>query len=207
MPRNIRLEDAYSKVRRNLGRRVNSIKEFQIPSTNTVLEIGCGDGLNLKAFYSLGYWKVFGMDISHFLLKDVSREVPRLCATAFCLPIKSESIDTVYMDSVFCDLPDFHRPLEEIYRVLKPGGLFCSCEPRRSLGRRAFDLLTFSFLSNFVNILKYRRQEHEEDWEILQQWLNTTERFRVYLQELNFSEVFVKKGLLGFWLKARKSYS
>ncbi|MBW2614758.1 MAG: class I SAM-dependent methyltransferase [Deltaproteobacteria bacterium] len=207
MPRNIRLEDAYSKVRRNLGRRVNSIKEFRIPSTDVILEIGCGDGLNLKVFYSIGYRNILGLDLSFFLLRHVSPETPSFCATAFSLPVKSESIDTVYMDSVFCDLTDFHKPVNEVYRVLKPGGLFCSCEPRRSFVRSAFDLLTFSFLSNIVNFFKYRRQEYEEDWELLQEWLNSTGKFRAYLQELNFDEVFFKKGLLGFWLKARKPYS
>ncbi len=204
MPANRRLEVAYARVRRNPGRRMRSIQKFGMPPAGTVLEIGCGDGLNLKAMRQLGYRHVIGLDISDFLLDKARGLAPLVRGSAWSLPVQSGSIDAVYMDSVFCDLPDFADCAREVHRVLKPAGLFCCIEPRRSLARTAFDRLTFSPLARYISVLKYRRQEYEEDWAMLQNWLDHADDFRRYLRQLGFNEAFFRKGALGFWLKLHK---
>ena len=46
-------------------------KEFLIPETSTVLEIGCNDGILLKPFIELGVKKVIGVDPSTNVISTI----------------------------------------------------------------------------------------------------------------------------------------
>ena len=60
-------------------------------------------------------------------------------AGAYELPIEDASVDRAFLVTVLAEIPDPVRALREVYRVLKPGGLFSTTEdfmdpdyPRRS---------------------------------------------------------------------------
>ncbi|HZD42126.1 MAG TPA: methyltransferase domain-containing protein [Terriglobales bacterium] len=104
-----------------------------IRSGETVLDIGCGAGMDLllAARRSGPSGKVIGVDMTPAMLELAKRsalkaglwgnvEVRR--GTAEQLPVESESVDVVLSNGVLNLSPDKLSAFREIYRVLKPGG-------------------------------------------------------------------------------------
>lgn len=116
------------------------LREAWIPQARgEVLEVGIGSGLNLP-FYSSEVQHVYGVDPSielrqmarkraatgtvkvEFLLQ--SAEEPLLLTNA--------SIDTVVVTWTLCSIPDPHRALVQMKRVLKPDGRLVFLEHGRA---------------------------------------------------------------------------
>lgn len=88
-----------------------------------VLEVGCGTGLILSRIRSLTENAV-GVDISPNMLsraKARGHQVIRADTTA--LPFRNESFDVVLCYKVLPHIVDVESALEEMVRVLKPGGI------------------------------------------------------------------------------------
>lgn len=91
----------------------------------TFLDVGCGEGVALRAARQLGIPKVMGCDVS-------SRLVDELVAEGFeslvvnvdreSLPYESSSVDFVYCSEVIEHVVGTEHLLEEILRILRPGG-------------------------------------------------------------------------------------
>jgi ubiquinone/menaquinone biosynthesis C-methylase UbiE len=99
-----------------------------------VLEVGIGSGLNLP-FYSSQVTEVYGIDPSAQLLKMAARRTDGLAFAVHLLRESAEqislpaaSIDTVVLTWALCTIPDAHRALREMRRVLKPAGLLLFAE-------------------------------------------------------------------------------
>jgi len=107
----------------------------RITAGMTILDAGCGNGRNLVYPLSQG-WAVFGVDASAHAV-DETRELaerlaPRISADRFrverleALSFTDEAFDAVICSAVlhFADSqPHFERMLDELWRVLAPGGL------------------------------------------------------------------------------------
>jgi ubiquinone/menaquinone biosynthesis C-methylase UbiE len=98
-----------------------------------ILEIGPGAGPNL-AYYSPDiHW--LGVETNPAMLPYLQQEARRL-GTAIelrdggpeILPADSASMDAVVSTQVLCSVPNQTRMLQEILRVLKPGGKFVFIE-------------------------------------------------------------------------------
>jgi ubiquinone/menaquinone biosynthesis C-methylase UbiE len=100
-----------------------------------VLEIGIGSGLNLP-FYAPGKVEyLWGLDPSreNWALMEGRRapvdfDVEFLEASAEAIPLHDASVDCVLMTYTLCTLPAVRPSLEEMRRVLKPGGQLIFCE-------------------------------------------------------------------------------
>jgi len=107
-----------------------------------VLEIGAGTGLNLAHYPDELEELVLSEPIepmarrleSRLDRSDVRGRVLRAGAEA--LPVATDSIDTVVSTLVLCTVPDPEAALEEIRRVLRPGGRLLFCEHVRSDSNR-----------------------------------------------------------------------
>ena len=102
-----------------------------------VLEIGFGSGYNLP-FYN-GITKLYALEPSTELYKLAKERVETalfpveyLQDSAEKIPLPDKSIDTVVSTWVLCSIPDPHKALLEIERVLKPGGQFIFVEHGKS---------------------------------------------------------------------------
>jgi SAM-dependent methyltransferase len=94
----------------------------------TVLEIGSGAGANLHYFPATGI-KWIGVDPNPFMEQHLVREAKRLGleiemrpGTAEEVPAADGSVDFVISTLVLCSVIDQKRALEEVLRVLRPGG-------------------------------------------------------------------------------------
>jgi ubiquinone/menaquinone biosynthesis C-methylase UbiE len=104
-----------------------------------VLEVGIGSGLNLP-FYSSEVHHVYGVEPSPELqkmaLKRVASHVHRVeflsQSAEEDLPLSDGSIDTVVMTWTLCSIADPARALQQMKRVLKPGGRLIFVEHGRA---------------------------------------------------------------------------
>jgi ubiquinone/menaquinone biosynthesis C-methylase UbiE len=102
--------------------------------SGTVLEIGPGAGANLHHLPRTAI-RWIGVDPNPFMKQHLGKEAQRLGVeielrhgTAENLPAEDESVDFVISTLVLCSVMDQRRALEEVLRVLKPGGKFLFIE-------------------------------------------------------------------------------
>lgn len=120
--------------------------------TGHILEIGPGTGANLR-YLDPAKVRWMGVEPNHFMQSYLHEEANRLgmpieirMSTGETLPIADESVDTVISTLVLCCVNSQQRTLQEVLRVLKPGGKLLFIEhvaaPQGSWLRRLQNLLT-----------------------------------------------------------------
>ncbi len=87
-----------------------------------VLEAGCGTGLILRSLKEKAAHAV-GFDLSHGMLRKAKeRNLQVVQANALSVPFASESFDIVCSFKVLAHVNPIQTAMEELVRVLKPGG-------------------------------------------------------------------------------------
>jgi len=96
-------------------------------ASGDVLEVAVGTGLNFDAYPS--DVRLTGIDLSDEMLeiarnraRDLGREVVLQQGDAHALPFDDATFDTVVCTFGLCAIPDIDRALDEMTRVLRPGG-------------------------------------------------------------------------------------
>jgi len=111
-----------ARVRRNLQRLARDA------GNEAILDIGCGTGFILSIAY--GYFHhVAGVDISSEMMGKVP--VPGIdlkVAQAENLPFPDDRFNVITLHGVLHHLFEMEAPFREIYRCLKPGGIFYADE-------------------------------------------------------------------------------
>lgn len=197
-------EDAFLKQRRGLSSRQKRLKLFNIGSKDIVLDIGCGDGLDILVMEKMGVKNITGIDISRRLLHLAQKTNPQAkfyLAEVDKLPFEKNKFTIVFVDSVFHHLLRYEKSLLEIKRVLKPGGFLCFIEPHQSFIRRVLDFTCKLPLSNYLPGLKQRRVGYLEEKELMEHWLETEEEFYNLLQKLGFRKILFKIDFLSMVAK------
>jgi len=130
-----------SDYRRRLQPPDRLIQDSGIRSGQRVLEIGCGSGgfttFVARAVGPTGH--VDALDIQPAMLAQLEKklalpenqDIQNMTlhqASAYELPFEDETLDLVYLITVLPEIPDQPRALEEIKRVLKPGGILAVTE-------------------------------------------------------------------------------
>ncbi len=119
------------------------LDRLELSRGSICLDIGCGEGRHALASYQLPDVTVIGIDLSK---KDLITAIERvtqmqdrkpegsvnfLMGDATLLPIATDSIDVVIASEVMEHIPNYLLALEELTRVLKPGGRLCISVPRQ----------------------------------------------------------------------------
>ncbi|MBI3984093.1 class I SAM-dependent methyltransferase [Candidatus Microgenomates bacterium] len=101
----------------------------QLPNLRgkTVLSLGCGAGHDSAELKKRGAVRSVGIDLSKELVKIAQTEHPE-CEFQVMdmerLKFPYSTFDLVYSSLAMHYLKDWHKVLGEVYRVLKPGGIF-----------------------------------------------------------------------------------
>jgi len=100
-----------------------------------VLEIGFGSGLNLPYYDRAKVRKIWGLEPSEGMRRkarpavDASgMDVEFIDLPGESIPLEADSVDTVLVTYTLCTIPDAVAALDEMRRVLKPGGVLLYCE-------------------------------------------------------------------------------
>jgi ubiquinone/menaquinone biosynthesis C-methylase UbiE len=112
-------------------------RELLANERGRVLEIGVGTGLSFAHYPAVE--ELVGVDPSEPMLRRARRRATELAsdvtlveAPAEALPFEDKSFDTVVSLAVLCTVDDPSRVLQEIRRVLRPGGRLVFLEHVRS---------------------------------------------------------------------------
>jgi SAM-dependent methyltransferase len=115
---------------KGLRRRIDLVQRLIQPppsgSSATALELGCGAGTYVRWLAGLGY-RTVGLDYSLATLgravaADPGGKGSYVAGEAYALPCRSGSLDLVVSIGVLQALAEPRRAIEEIARVLRPGG-------------------------------------------------------------------------------------
>lgn len=111
---------------------------IELKEGETVLDLGCGAGLDLyfyaKAVGDKG--KVYGLDISEDMVNKAKSNMEAIgiknieikCGHSDNLPFEDNFFDVVASNGIYNLSPDKENVMREVFRVLKPGGRTVFCE-------------------------------------------------------------------------------
>lgn len=105
-----------------------ALHEYKDFKDKKVLDVGCGNGYVLSKYAAEGA-EVFGIDITQAGIDLCNKRFEYLSlkgdfrvADAQVIPFPDDTFDCVCSMGVLHHVPDTQKALDEIYRVLKPGG-------------------------------------------------------------------------------------
>jgi ubiquinone/menaquinone biosynthesis C-methylase UbiE len=104
-------------------------------ASGDVLELGIGSGLNLPHYDRKKVRRIWGLDPSEGMRKLAARrasesglDVELIGLDHDAIPLDDHSVDSVLVTFTLCTIPDVGAALEEVRRVMKPGGRLYYCE-------------------------------------------------------------------------------
>lgn len=104
-------------------------------ATGNVLEIGIGSGLNLQFYDSKKVSSIVGVDpaaemqaLAHKRAAAISIPVEMLAVDVHGIHAETDRFDTIVMTFTLCSIHEPIPALQEMARVLKPGGRLLFCE-------------------------------------------------------------------------------
>lgn len=111
-------------LRRTYGRYLEKLDRHGMQRDGLV-EIGCGNGFFLEEALSRGYTGVRGIEPSREAIKSASDAVRPLILNDILRPgvLPDSSVSVACLFHVFDHLPEPARALDELHRVIRPGGL------------------------------------------------------------------------------------
>ena len=117
---------------------------YELPKDLLVVDVGCGFGDLLKRLREGGHQRLMGVE-PDALCREGARKAGfdvregTLTATG----LADASVDAVMVSQVFHHVSDHEGAVQEVSRILKPGGFLCLMEPLNTPLRWGMDVLTF----------------------------------------------------------------
>ena len=125
---------------------------------NTVLDLGSGTG---AAFDQLLNYETTAIDPDKKML-ELNTFENKVLGSAENLPFEDNSFDNVFCSFVWRNVSDTNKALEEVHRVLKPGGKFILLDmtrPKNSFLKMLHKIGTFKVL-HLIGLLTFNLKEY-----------------------------------------------
>ena len=160
---------------------------------NSVLDLGSGTG---AAFEHLINYKTTAIDPDKRML-ELNKFENKIQGSAENLPFRDNSFDNVFCSFVWRNLSDTNKALDEIYRVLRPGGKFVLLDmtrPKNSFLKILHKIGTFTVL-HFIGLLTFNLKEYR----FLYRSLDFYPQPEDHLKKDNFIDLKIERmGLFNF---------
>ncbi|MEA3345896.1 MAG: class I SAM-dependent methyltransferase [Chloroflexota bacterium] len=112
-------------------RRLGFIQRYAPLEGKRILDVGCGVGMYARAMQAFSE-RVYGMDVDAERAAQARRLLPNIVvAPAERLPFASGFFEVVLLHEVIEHVEDDRRAIQEVYRVLAPGGRMVIFAPNR----------------------------------------------------------------------------
>lgn len=110
-------KDGYDAQGNILNKKVPKVLEFVPDDVETIIDIGCGNGIITNKLGEL--FDVLGVDFSHEALKHVNTR--KLCVSASQIPLESNSFDMVFSSQLLehIEEPELTKTIKEFKRLAK----------------------------------------------------------------------------------------
>jgi len=187
-----------------LARRVAA----QIPEGGHVLEVAPGPGYFAIELAKFGGCRVTGIDISHTFVEIARRNAAEAGVNvdfrqgnAAGMPFENESFDFLLCRAAFKNFSRPARALQEMHRVLKPGGRALIIDLRKDASKEsvaaAVDKMRLSRVNTFITKLTFRF--------MLLKRAYTKREFEQFLAQTEFGSNEIKEDLTGLELLLQRT--
>ncbi len=131
---------------------LNGVLKQMVLSGQAVADLGCGTGEMLGSMHQADGKILIGVDSSPEMLEQARIKLPNLDSIDLRLgelenlPIKNQEVDTVIMSMVLYHIFEPEKSIHEVWRVLKPGGLFLMADFEKHDQEEIKDIIGGSWL-------------------------------------------------------------
>ena len=172
----------------------------KLPPRGRVLEVAPGPGYFAIELAKLGDYEIAGLDISETFVEiaranaaEARVRVDFRWGNAAEMPYPDDTFDFLLCRAAFKNFSEPRRALEEMHRVLKPGGQALIIDlrkdaPRESIGK-AVDEMRLGAVNGFVTKLTFRF--------MLLKRAYTRDEFEQMIAETKFQDVEIEEDLMG----------
>lgn len=138
-----------------------------LPQGGDVLEVAPGPGFVAIELAQDGAYRVTGLDVSRTMVELAHRnaveagvEVDFRQGNVSAMPFADESFDLLACSAAFKNFSEPHKALEEMHRVLRPGGTAVVLDLRKDASmseiRTYFSSMGLSTISRWVTLMAFR---------------------------------------------------
>jgi ubiquinone/menaquinone biosynthesis C-methylase UbiE len=187
----------FNEYKNVLSRFLNHDPEmFGLEKKQFILDLGCGYGDLLVTLHKRGYKHLLGIEPDPKFRKIFNEKgINVLNGSISKTNLKDNYVDVVIVNQVFHHIIDYQSAVEEISRILKPGGFLCFMEPSPTYLRKLMDYLTFETnlpkLSKNVN-KRYQVMKLEVSTGAYPAFLNNQDLFYTSINS-NFDKIWLRK--------------
>jgi ubiquinone/menaquinone biosynthesis C-methylase UbiE len=188
---------------RDMARRVAG----QTPAGSKVLEVAPGPGYFAIELAKLGSYKITGLDISRTFVEIATANAVKegVCAdfrqgNASNMPFGDETFDFLFCCAAFKNFTEPKRALEEMYRVLRPGGRALIIDLRKDASQesinQAVENMNVGVVNRIITKMTFRF--------MLRKRAYARDGFEQLIAETGFHEVQIEENLIALEITLAK---
>ena len=184
----------------------------RIAPNSNVLEVAPGPGYCAIELAKLGNYEIVGLDISKTFVEiaranaaKAGMRVDFRRGNVSDMPFSDEAFDFVFCRAAFKNFSEPKRALQEMYRVLKPGGQALIIDLRRDASREsighAVDAMKLGAVNRVITKMTFRF--------MLLKRAYTKSEFEELIAETKFQSIEIRDDLIGLeiWLTKNREAS